>query len=146
MKKTADQAHENMRPAARAGNTSALAKVENKKIEEDSSFIDFSKEKPVKKETKPADIPVRHTSRNEGPKKKKSALPVVFAILGILVVAGVIFGVLYFNSECALLVLQCRQCILPHLQLFVEVVERSLIVLKLNCHCALELSVPVFIY
>ena len=98
MKKTADQAHENMRPAARAGNTSALAKVENKKIEEDSSFIDFSKEKPVKKETKPADIPVKHTSRNEGPKKKKSALPVVFAILGILVVAGVIFGVLYFKN------------------------------------------------
>jgi len=98
MKKTADQAHENMRPAARAGNTSALAKVESRKIEEDSSFIDFSKEKPVKKEAKPADIPVRHTSRNEGPKKKNSALPVVFAILGILVVAGVIFAVLYFKN------------------------------------------------
>lgn len=28
MKKTADQAHENMRPAARAGNTTALAKIE----------------------------------------------------------------------------------------------------------------------
>ena len=98
MKKTADQAHENMRPAARAGNTSALAKVENRKIEEDSSFIDFSKEKPVKKETKPADIPVKHTSKNEGPKKKNSALPVVFAILGILVVAGVIFAVLYFKN------------------------------------------------
>ena len=98
MKKTADQAHENMRPAARAGNTSALAKVENRKIEEDSSFIDFSKEKPVKKETKPADIPDKHTSKNEGPKKKNSALPVVFAILGILVVAGVIFAVLYFKN------------------------------------------------
>ena len=101
MKKTADQAHENMRPAARAGNSSALAKVENKKIEEDNSFIDFSKEKPEKKETKPVDIPVKHTSKNEGPKKKKSALPVVFAVLGILVVAGVIFGVLYFKNPDA---------------------------------------------
>ena len=98
MKKTADQAHENMRPAARAGNTKSLAKVESRKIEEDSSFIDFSKEKPVKKEAKPADIPVKHTSKNEGPKKKNSALPVVFAILGILVVAGVIFAVLYFKN------------------------------------------------
>ena len=98
MKKTADQAHENMRPAARAGSSNALAKVESRKIEEDSSFIDFSKEKPVKKETKPADIPVKHTSAKEGPKKKKSALPVVFAVLGILVVAGVIFGVLYFKN------------------------------------------------
>jgi hypothetical protein len=52
MKKTADQAHENIRPAARAGNSNALAKVERRKIEEDSSFIDFSKEKPVKKEQK----------------------------------------------------------------------------------------------
>lgn len=98
MKKTADQAHENIRPAARAGNSNALAKVESRKIEEDSSFIDFSKEKPVKKETKPADVPVKHTSAKEGPKKKKSALPVVFAVLGILVVAGVIFGVLYFKN------------------------------------------------
>ena len=101
MKKTADQAHENIRPATRAGNSNALAKVESRKIVEDSSFIDFSKEKPVKKQTKPADIPVKHTSRKEGPKKKKSAAPVVFAILGILVVAGVIFGVLYFKNPGA---------------------------------------------
>ena len=45
-----------------------------------------------------------------------------------------VLGLLHLKTERRLLVLQGREGVPSHLELFVQVVERSLIILKLYCH------------
>ena len=46
----------------------------------------------------------------------------------------IVLGLLHLKTKCRLLVLQSREGIPSHLELFVQVVQRCLIILKLDCH------------
>ena len=92
MKKSNEQSHSSNLPARR--NTSAPALSEYIDLTEK----DFSAEKKEKKAERPAETHVRQTVQHTAPAKKKPIVPIIAAVAGVIVVAGIVLAVLYFKN------------------------------------------------
>ena len=92
MKKSNEQSHKSNLPARR--NTSAPALSEYIDLTEKNT----SAEKKPKTAERPAEPRVRNTVQHTAPAKKKPVVPIIAAVAGVIVVAGVVLGVLYFKN------------------------------------------------